>query len=126
MELHERTEEALARFKTMSCSKAVLSSYCDLVELSEARALALALGFRGGLFKRQTCGAVTAMMMVAGLAGSSEELCRKLMNRFEDEMGSTMCRHFVELHDGYGFCPELVRQASRLLNEEVFVETERG
>lgn len=119
MDLPERTEDAVDRFTRMTCSKAMLSAYHDLTGLTEEQSLALATGFRKGLFKRQTCGAVTAMMMIAGLAGMDENGLSGLMDEFEKRMGSTMCDHFTVPH-GYGGCPRLVRCASELLNEKVF------
>lgn len=118
--LNDRVEAAAMRLGRMSCAQSLISAYADLVDLEEDQAMRLVEGFGGGMFKGQTCGAVTVMLMLAGLAGKGSR-CEGLMNAFEKEMGSTMCSRLVK-DTGPDRCPELLRCAARLLNERIFSE----
>jgi len=103
---------------SMSCAQALATSYADLVALKEQQAKAMTSGFGLGMGKKQTCGAVTAMLMLTGLAGKGA-LCPSLMESFEKKMGSTQCAYFVNQF-GYSRCRDLVRYASGQLNTKVF------
>ncbi len=116
--LAERPEAAAGRFGAMSCAQALATTYADLVGLKEQQAKNLAAGFGLGMGRKQTCGAVTVMLMVSGLAGKGDASAA-LMDDFEKEMGSIQCAHFVD-QSGYSRCRDLLRFASRQLNERVF------
>ena len=118
MSLAERPETVAGKFGSMSCAQALATTYADLVGLREQQAKDLAAGFGLGMGRKQTCGAVTVMLMVSGLAGKGDA-CATLMNDFEKEMGSTQCAYFVDQF-GYSRCRDLLRFASRQLNERVF------
>lgn len=118
MALNGRPETAAGRFGGMSCAQALATTYADLVGLEEQRAKGLAAGFGLGMGKKQTCGAVTVMLMLAGLAGKGD-ICEALTDSFEKEMGSTQCAYFVDQF-GYGRCKDLLRYASSQLNARVF------
>ena len=118
--LRGRAETVTGRFGAMSCAQALATTYADLVALEEQQAKNLAAGFGLGMGKKQTCGAVTVMLMLSGLAGKGH-LCESLMNAFEKEMGSTQCAHFVDQF-GYGRCKDLLRYASGQLNSQVFAQ----
>lgn len=116
--LDERPERAADGFGSMSCAEALASAYGDLVGLSAEQAKNLAGGFGLGMGRKGACGAVTVMLMIAGLAGRKSE-CRSLMDSFEKDTGSIMCADYVDSF-GYGKCRDLLRCSSRLLNEKVF------
>ena len=57
--------------KGYNCSQAVLCAYHDLIGLEERQAFKIAEGFGSGMGGlRHTCGAVTAMFMVASYFSS--------------------------------------------------------
>ena len=116
--LNDIPETAAGRFGAMSCAQALATTYADLVGLDEERAKGLASGFGLGMGRKQTCGAVTVMLMLSGLAGKSD-LCASLADSFEKEMGSTQCAYYVDQF-GYGRCRDLLRYASTQLNARVF------
>ena len=116
--LAERPETAAGRFGAMSCAQALATTYADLVGLQEQQAKNLATGFGLGMGRKQTCGAVTVMLMVSGLAGKGDASAA-LMDDFEKEMGNIQCAHFVDQF-GYSRCRDLLRFASQQLNEHVF------
>lgn len=113
-----RADQAVARFGQMSCAQAFASSYGDLVGLDEETAMNLASGFGLGMGQKETCGAVTMMLAIAGLDGQGNK-CGNLIEAFENEMGSTICQDFLD-EFGYGNCPNCLRCAARLLETEVF------
>lgn len=67
--------------------------------------------------KRQTCGAVAAMLMIAGLAGKIDK-GRQAVDAFEQKMGSTLCSELLARH-GEDVCPDIVRRAAELLFREL-------
>lgn len=121
-----RSESAVIRFreplgegKRISCAQTVAIAYADLAGLSEKQALDLTAGFGGGMGKRQTCGVVTAMLMITGLSGHDNK-CREIMDAFEENTGSTLCAALLEKH-GEEYCPSLVRYAAELMDQRVFI-----
>ena len=116
--LENRPESAARAFGAMSCAQALANSYADLVGLQSIQAKNLAAGFGLGMGRKHTCGAVTVMLMIAGLAGKGS-LCPELMDSFEKEMGSIQCAYFTE-KNGYGTCKDLLRFSGTLLNRRVF------
>lgn len=118
MALADRPETAAGRFGAMSCAQALATTYADLVGLEEKQARGLASGFGLGMGRKQTCGAVTVMLMLSGLADKGD-LCKSLADAFEKEMGSTQCAYYVDQF-GYGRCRDLLRYASGQLNARVF------
>ncbi|MDL2284339.1 C-GCAxxG-C-C family protein [Oxalobacter sp. OttesenSCG-928-P03] len=121
----ERADEAVARFREplgegrrISCAQAVAIAYADLAGLTEKQAMNMTAGFGGGMGKRQTCGVVTAMLMITGLSGKGEK-CRGVMDTFEEKKGSTMCGELLEKY-GEEYCSSLVRCAAELMNTQVF------
>lgn len=117
--LAERAETAATRCGGMGCAQALLTSYADLVGLTGRGAANLALGFGHGMGRQLTCGAVTGMLMLAGLGGKGEK-CGNLFDEFELRMGSSSCDYFLEKNCGHSQCAQLVRCAGELLNQHVF------
>ncbi|MCM1512338.1 MAG: C-GCAxxG-C-C family protein [Oxalobacter formigenes] len=108
--------EPLGEGRRINCAQAIALAYAGLAGLSEKQALDLAAGFGRGMGKRQTCGAVAAMLMVAGLAGKIEK-GRRAVDVFEQEMGSTLCSELLWRHTET-VCPIIVRRAAELLSRE--------
>lgn len=122
--MDERVDKAVSCFhaplgegRRVNCAQAITQAYAGLAGLGEKQALDLAAGFGRGMGKRQTCGAVAAMLMVAGLAGKVEE-GRRAVDAFEQEMGSTLCGELLARHGG-DVCAVIVRRAAELLSGEV-------
>ena len=93
-----------------NCAQAVVVAYCDLTGLSESFAAKMASSFGGGMGRmREVCGAVSGMLMVAGLLYGYEEPgendCNKkalykevqaLAGQFREEVGSIVCREILK------------------------------
>lgn len=91
-----------------SCSQAVLCAYCDELGIPHDTALRLASSFGGGLGgSREICGAVSGMLMVAGLKWGYTDVqdldakkahyarTRALIDAFKAAHGTTVCRELL-------------------------------
>ncbi len=91
-----------------NCSQAVFCAFCDLFGMESDAALKLASGFGGGLGRlRETCGAVSGMVMAASaiygynevndhtLKSDHYRLIQKLCLEFEERAGSLTCRELL-------------------------------
>lgn len=90
--------------KKNNCCQVVLNAFCEDFGFSPADLLPLAGGFGGGMCLGEKCGAVTAMIMIAGMDYGSfdgsdakkknglKAVVKKLNDRFEEEFGSSQCR----------------------------------
>lgn len=113
-----------------SCSQAVFCAYADLVGLDEQTAYKIAEGFGSGMGGLgHTCGAVSAMFLLAGLKNSSGipgdkstrpgtyQLVREFSKAFEEKNGSTQCA-VLKGSDGkprLRSCPGCVEDAAVLV-----------
>lgn len=108
-----RSEQALSYFyRGYSCAQSVLAPFAAELHLSEAEALRLASAFGAGLGRmRGTCGAFSALCMIAGWYHGNTEgtaegkeriytLTRTLAERFRAEMGALECRELLHLAPG--------------------------
>ena len=113
----ERTERASRLFREgYNCSQAVVLAFADLLPVPPEQAAKLASSFGGGMGRlREVCGAVSGMLIVAGLLygyGTPErgaakqthyERVQELALAFEQMHGSLVCRELLGLktrHDG--------------------------
>ena len=110
-ELEARVNRAVDYFmQGYGCCQSVVAAFADIYGLDEKLALKIAAGFGGGVGKmRMMCGAVSGMVMLAGLdAGQTEGNDRKgkadcyavvqgLVNKFKDENGSVICAELLEM-----------------------------
>ena len=90
--------------KKNNCCQVVLNAFCEDFGLSPEMMLPLASGFGGGMCLGEKCGAVTAMIMIAGLAygpfdgadakkkNELKGIVKNLNDRFEETFGSSQCR----------------------------------
>ena len=91
-----------------NCSQAVVCAYCDLFEVDEVTAYKMAEGFGlgvGGM--KEICGAVSGMVMVAGLKNSNGELSgprtkadtyklvKEMVKEFQTMNTSILCRDLL-------------------------------
>ena len=74
--MNNRAEYALTlRKKGYNCAQSVVCAYSELFGVDEKTAFKISEGFGGGMGGMQeTCGAVTAMFMLAGLASKTTNL----------------------------------------------------
>lgn len=109
MERHEQAAGALF-LEGCSCAQAVLAAFAPEAGLSRAAALRLASSFGGGMGGlRETCGAVSGMLLAAGLLYGYDDVCdrqlksehyarvRQLAGRFREETGSIICRELLAM-----------------------------
>lgn len=136
----EKGEIAENNFRNgKSCCQAVLLAFKDECGLNEETILKIGAPFGGGTGRmRLTCGAATAIFMLAGLLksdGSKEnrnrdyELVQKLAEEFKTENGSIICAELLkgvkitsgttpeERDEGYYKrrpCPQICRVAAEI------------
>ena len=92
-----------------NCAQAVAVAFCDLTGMDKKEAAKLAAPFGGGMGRmREVCGAVSGMLMVAGLLygydGPEEGDIKKehytrvqyLAEQFRNEAGSIICREILK------------------------------
>jgi C_GCAxxG_C_C family probable redox protein len=107
--MKNKSEEAAAMVAgCWNCAQAVLGVFCADLDLNRETAMKLASGFGAGMARRQeVCGAVSGAIMAIGLKhGQAREddkaametayrLSRGLMDRFQAEFGSCLCRELL-------------------------------
>ena len=92
-----------------NCAQAVAVAFSDVTGLDKDFSARMASSFGGGIGRlREVCGAVSGMVMVAGILygydGNSEESAKKehytlvqtLANQFKEEVGSIICRDILK------------------------------
>ena len=93
-----------------NCAQAVAVAFCDVTGLEPEFAAKLSCSFGGGMGRlREVCGAVSGMLMVAGLlygyTDPGEEDCNKkahyrlvqdLAGKFREKVGSIVCREILK------------------------------
>ena len=92
-----------------NCAQAVAVAFCDVTGLEETLSARLASSFGGGMGRmREVCGAVSGMLMVAGVLygyDSSDDdaakkahysLVQELAGKFRERMGSIICRELLK------------------------------
>jgi C_GCAxxG_C_C family probable redox protein len=91
-----------------NCAQSVFAAFCDVTGYSEKEALMISSSFGGGMGRmRETCGAVSAMFMVAGaLKGYTDistdapkkehyERIQKMAAEFKKAHGTITCRELL-------------------------------
>ena len=92
-----------------NCAQAMLVAYCDVTGLTPEFSARLASSFGGGMGRmREVCGAVSGMLMVAGLLYGYDtpgddtvkkehyRLVQQLAGKFREEAGSIICREILD------------------------------
>ncbi len=127
-----------------NCCQAVLLAFQPELGLEADTLLRLAAPFGGGLGgMRETCGAVSAMLMVMGLLTATADFrdtpakaalyqrMQQLVDQFDEENGSHNCAELLGLPKGQRLqpssrtgqyyqerpCPRLVSSAARILDQ---------
>ena len=93
-----------------NCSQSVVAAFADIYGYTEEQALKLSAGMGGRL--RMTCGAVSAMAILAGMdCGSADpndregksnnyKVVQELCERFKEEHHSLVCAELLNLRKG--------------------------
>ncbi len=92
-----------------NCAQAVAVAFCDMTGMEEKFAARLASSFGGGMGRlREVCGAVSGMLMVAGVLYGYDDvtdeqvkkehyaLVQELCGKFREEAGSIICREILK------------------------------
>lgn len=104
------SEKALENFlKGYNCSQSVAVAFCDVTGMTPEYAARLASSFGGGVGRmREICGAVSGMLLVAGLLYGYDTpgddvrkkehyaLVQSLAGQFRDREGSIICREILK------------------------------
>lgn len=132
-----RVQEAIKRHKSgYNCSQAVVCTYCDLLGVDEETAFKFAEGYGAGISALQeTCGCVSAMIMLAGLKNSDCNLenhksnpstyavGKDLAMKFKDKNSTIVCRELKGIGTDTGVirtCPGCVEDAAKIVEEKLF------
>ena len=96
-----------------NCSQSVVAAFADIYGYTEEQALKLSAGMGGGMGRlRMTCGAVSAMAILAGMdCGSADpndregksnnyKVVQELCERFKEEHHSLVCAELLNLRKG--------------------------
>lgn len=106
----DRKEQAAQYFlEGYNCAQAVILAFSDLLEMDRATCARISSSFGGGMGRmREVCGAVSGMLMVAGLLygydGPEEGELKKahyqrvqhLAGQFREQTGSIVCREILK------------------------------
>ena len=93
-----------------NCAQAVAVAFCDVTGMEPSLAAKMASSFGGGMGRmREVCGAVSGMLLVAGLLygyddpGTKDankkahyQLVQELAGKFREEIGSIVCREILK------------------------------
>ena len=92
-----------------NCAQSMMVAYCDVTGLTPEFAAKLSSSFGGGMGRmREVCGAVSGMLMVAGLVYGYDtpgddvskkahyHLVQHLAGKFREEAGSIVCREILK------------------------------
>lgn len=104
------SEKALENFLNgYNCSQAVAVAFCDVAGMTPEYAARLASSFGGGVGRmREICGAVSGMLLVAGLLYGYDTpgddvrkrehyaLVQSLAGQFREREGSIICREILK------------------------------
>jgi C_GCAxxG_C_C family probable redox protein len=141
-----RKEKAINYFKEgYNCSQSVVMAFDEVLSINAKELCKIASPFGGGISRmRETCGAVTGMVLVLGnlLGYDTPEMGEKkhelykniqeILKIFENKYGSLTCRNLLNLsikHDDpkpserdHSFfekrpCPELIGGAAEILEQ---------
>lgn len=124
-----RKEKALENHhKGYNCAQAVLCAFADKTDYTEDQLFRLSEGFGFGMGTQGTCGAVSAMVFLAGLAKSagvdkipetnkkeSYALARQLIETFEAKNKSVICKEIKG--NNLRSCDGCIEDAVEILEE---------
>ncbi len=108
MTTEERREYGAKLKREMNCCQAVVRAFADTLDMPEDKLMQLGAGFGSGMATMEgTCGALVGAIMVAGLrteGNGTRELSRRIMPRFKELCGATVCRDLKGVDTGKALC----------------------
>ncbi len=126
-----RKELALENHKKgYNCAQAVLCAFADITDFTEDQLFRLSEGFGFGMGTQGACGAVSAMVFLAGLEKSigtdkipetnkkeSYALARELIEAFEEKNKSIICKEIKG--ENLRSCDGCIEDAVKILEEKL-------
>ena len=119
-----KAETAVKMHENYNCAQSVLTAFAEDLGMTKDQALAVSVGFGGGMGRTQeTCGAVTGALMALGLASGFKEgdkrdkinavyaKVRAFIDDFTREKGSVKCRELL------GGCSLLTEEGQKYFKE---------
>ena len=116
-------EEVMAKFAAGGqCAQCTLVPWAEALGYDEEELMRFAAAFAGGMFRGDTCGAVTGALMALGLACGDDaaltaEKTAQFQAAFTERFGSTICRELL----GYDFSKpgelEKARESGKMLTD---------
>jgi len=117
--------------KGYNCAQAVVCAYCDLFGVDEIEAFKAAEAFGFGMGTMGTCGAVSAMAILAGMKMSDGNLekpatkkqtyktMREMTKEFEQKNKSLICRELKGVESGVILrsCDGCIEDAASLVEQ---------
>lgn len=116
--------------KGYNCAQAVICAFADKTDFTEDQLFRLSEGFGFGMGTQGTCGAVSAMVFLAGLEKSagvdkipetnkkeSYTLARELIEAFEEKNKSTICKEIKG--NNLRSCDGCIEDAVKILEEKL-------
>lgn len=107
-----------------NCAQAIVSTYCDIMNIDETSVCALTQGFAAGMGNMEgTCGAlVGATMVLSAICPNRAEAIKStalLMRTFEQKNHATQCRKLKGIDTGTPLqsCPDCVADAAAILEQ---------
>ena len=130
MDTEQRVKKAIEdHMKGYNCAQAVACAFCDLFGVDEKEAYRAMEGFGAGMGVMGTCGAVSGMVYLAGLAHSDANLeapgrtkantykhVREMINEFAEKNTSVICRELKGVDTGKMLrsCPGCIEDGARI------------
>ena len=108
MTIQERQDHAADLKREMNCGQAVVRAFADTLALDETTLMSIGSGFGSGMGTMEgTCGALVGAIMVVGLRTNGSgtiSLSRKMLPRFKELCGATICRDLKGIETGKVLC----------------------
>jgi C_GCAxxG_C_C family probable redox protein len=121
--------------KGYNCCQAIVCAYCDMFNLDEETVFKVTEGLGFGMGSAGTCGAVSAMVIMAGLKNSAGKIVepltkhstyaldKKLLDMFYNKNKSVMCvdlKGIIEGRNPLRSCNGCIVDGARLVEREIF------
>lgn len=131
MNLEQRLEKAVVdKKKGHNCAQVVACAFADKYDIDESTLLKVSEAFGGGMGIMSVCGAVSGMLILAGLENADGNLDenttkkktnaagRELIAKFEEENKSIICRELkgIETKVVLASCEKCIADAIKIYN----------
>ena len=127
----DRVKKAIENHhKGYNCAQAVICAFEDKTDFTEDQLFRLSEAFGFGMGTQEVCGAVSAMVFLAGLKNSagvdkipetnkkdSYKLARELIEAFEEKNQTTICAKIKG--EGIRSCDGCIEDAVKILEEKL-------